>query len=67
MMHEEYETALALKKMEFIQQITSEKSLDTLNEWLKMYDEARFVASMNSDEEDLKKEYSEFKKAHHLV
>ena len=39
---------------EFIQQIVSETSLDTLCAWLDMYDEARYVASLDSDEPELK-------------
>ncbi|MBO4719447.1 MAG: hypothetical protein J5658_06205 [Prevotella sp.] len=45
--------------MEFIQQIVSESSLDTLCAWMDMYDEARYVAAMNSDEEELKAERAE--------
>ena len=50
----DYQTALSLKKMEFIRQIVSETSLDTLCSWLDMYEEARYVASLSSDEEELK-------------
>lgn len=42
----------------FIKKISSEDSLDTLREWLYMYDEARFVASIHSDEPELKEEYA---------
>ena len=48
---------LASIKEEFIQKVKSEESLDTLHEWLYMYDEARFVASIHSDEPKLKEEY----------
>lgn len=56
---EDYSKALSLKKIEFIQQIVSETSLDTLRAWMDMYDEARFVAAMDSDEEELKAERAE--------
>ena len=55
----DYKDALSLKKMEFIQQIVSETSLDTLRAWMDMYDEARYVAAMDSDEEELKTERAE--------
>ena len=55
----DYKNALSLKKMEFIQQIVSETSLDTLCAWMDMYDEARYVAAMDSDEEELKAERAE--------
>ena len=55
----DYKDALSLKKMEFIQQIVSETSLDTLRVWMDMYDEARYVAAMDSDEEELKTERAE--------
>lgn len=45
---------LASIKEEFIQKVRSEESLDTLREWLYMYDEARYVASLSSDESELK-------------
>ena len=45
---------LSQKKLEFIQKIISETSLDTLCSWLDMYDEARYVASLDSDEPELK-------------
>ena len=48
--------------MEFIQRIVSEKSMDTLCAWLDMYDEARFVAAMDSEEEELKAERAETRK-----
>ena len=50
----EYEALLSLKKLEFIQQVMSETSLDTLCSWLDMQEEAKYVASLNSDEPDLK-------------
>jgi hypothetical protein len=52
--NKDYALALALKKQEFIQQIINETSLDTLDSWLYMYEEARYVASLNSDEPELK-------------
>ena len=55
----DYNAALTQKKMEFIQQIISETSLDTLRVWMDMYDEARYVAAMDSDEEELKAERAE--------
>ena len=51
-----YETDLSLKKIEFIQQIIAERSLDTLCVWMDMYEEARFVAAMDSEEDELKAE-----------
>ena len=47
-------------KQEFIQEVMSETSFDTLKEWLYMHEEARYVASLNSKEPELieyKKEY----------
>ena len=55
----DYKTALSLKKLEFIQPIMSETSLDTLRAWTDMYDEARYVAAMDSEEEELKAERAE--------
>ena len=55
----DYKAALSQKKLEFIQQIVSENSLDTLRVWMDMYDEARYVAAMDSDEEELKTERAE--------
>lgn len=49
-----YAMALAQKKQEFIQQIMDETSLDTLSSWFDMYEEARYVASLDSDEPELK-------------
>ena len=51
-----YETDLSLKKIEFIQQIIAERSLDTLCAWMDMYEEARFMAAMDSEEDELKAE-----------
>ena len=62
----DYKAALSQKKLEFIQQIVSEMSLDTLRVWMDMYDEARYVAAMDSDEEDLKAERAETVKKWHL-
>lgn len=56
----DYQTALSLKKMEFISQIVSETSLDTLSSWMDMYEEARYVASLNSTEEELKEFQARF-------
>ena len=39
--------------MKMIEQIVSEQSLDTLQAWYDMYEEARYVASLDSDEEEL--------------
>ena len=50
----EYEALLSLKKLEFIQQILAETSFDTLCSWLDMHEEARYVASLDSDEAELK-------------
>ena len=50
----EYEALLSLKKLEFIQQIMAETSFDTLCSWLDMHEEARYVASLDSDETELK-------------
>ena len=49
-------------KQEFIQEVMSETSFDTLKEWLYMHEEARYVASLNSKEPELieyKKEYED--------
>ena len=54
------ESLLALKKVEFIKKIMDEQSLDTINEWLSMYDEARYVASLYSQEEELKEYHVKF-------
>ena len=50
----EYEALLSLKKLEFIQQIIVETSFDTLCSWLDMHEEARYVASLDNDEAELK-------------
>ncbi len=39
--NKDYALALALKKQEFILQIINETSLDTLDSWFDMYEEAR--------------------------
>ena len=49
-------------KQDFIQEVMSESSFDTLKEWLYMHEEARYVASLNSKEPELieyKKEYED--------
>ena len=56
MKKDDHDIALSLMKMEFIQHIVSETSLDTLRAWMNMYDEARYVAAIDSDEEELKSE-----------
>ena len=40
-------------KLEFIQEVMSEQSFDTLKEWLYMHEEARYVASLTSEEPEL--------------
>ena len=52
--NKDYALALALKKQEFIRRIMDETSLDTLDSWYDMYEEARYLASLNSDEPELK-------------
>lgn len=59
----ETDTNLAQKKVEFIQQIIAETSYDTLCEWLNMHEEARYAASLNSDEPDLKRFRVNYEKA----
>ena len=59
-------TDISLIKLDFIQRILSEKSLDTLRVWLDMYDEARYVASIDSNEEELKIERANTMKRFHL-
>ena len=54
---------LSLVKMKFIEQIVAERSLDTLREWFSMYEEARYVASLNSDEEELKEFRNKFEES----
>ena len=49
-------------KIKCIERIIAEHSLDTLRSWLDMYEEARYVASLYSNEEELIKfriEYEE--------
>lgn len=45
-------------KIKFVQEVLSEQSLDTLKEWQNMHEEARYVASLTSNEPEL----IEFKK-----
>ncbi|MBQ6194753.1 MAG: hypothetical protein IJK43_10105 [Prevotella sp.] len=59
-------TDISLIKLDFIQRVLSEKSLDTLRVWLDMYDEARYVASIDSNEEELKIERANTMKQFHL-
>lgn len=59
-------TDISLIKLDFIQRVLSEKSLDTLRVWLDMYDEARYVASIDSNEEELKIERANTMKRFHL-
>ena len=54
------ESLLVLKKVEFVKKIINEQSLDTINEWLSMYDEARYAASIYSQEEELKEYHVKF-------
>ena len=49
-------TDISLMKSNFIQRILSENSLDILRVWFGMYDEARYVAAIDSNEEELKAE-----------
>ena len=58
--NKDYALALAQKKQEFIQQIINETSLDTLDSWFDMYEEARYVASLISDEPELKEYRANF-------
>ena len=53
-MSTEYKDQLSLVKMQFIEKIVAEQSLDTLKEWYSMYTEAKYVASLDTDEEELK-------------
>ena len=57
LMREDKERLTQIKK-DFIQKIESENSLDTLKSWFDMYDEARYVASINSEEPELREEYA---------
>ena len=47
-------------KQDFIQEVMSESSFDTLKEWLYMHEEARYVASLNSKEPELKEYKKEY-------
>ncbi|MBQ7420179.1 MAG: hypothetical protein IJV17_05505 [Prevotella sp.] len=47
------ETTLESLKVQFIQEVLSEKSFDTLQEWLSMHEEARYAASVTSQEPEL--------------
>lgn len=61
-MSTENDNRITLVKMKFIEHIVAEQSLDTLQQWYDMYEEARYVASLSSDEEELKvfrEEYEE--------
>ena len=40
-------------KNKFVQEVLSEQSFDTLTEWLNMHEEARYVASITSNEHEL--------------
>lgn len=40
-------------KLEFIQEVLSEQSFDALQEWLSMHEEARYAASVTSNEPEL--------------
>lgn len=40
-------------KNKFVQEVLSEQSFDTLTEWLNMHEEARYVASITSNEPEL--------------
>lgn len=40
-------------KLKFIQEVLSEQSFDALQEWLEMHEEARFAASITSNEPEL--------------
>ena len=44
----DYQAALSQKKLEFIQQIVSEKSLDTLRAWLELFNFPFFVTASQS-------------------
>ena len=49
-------------KNKFVQEVLAEQSFDTLTEWLNMHEEARYVASITSNEPELiefKKDYKE--------
>lgn len=48
-------------KKEFVKEVMSEQSYDTLKEWLYMHEEARYVASLTSNEPELIKSQKEYK------
>ena len=50
----EYVALLSQKKLEFIQKVMAETSLGALCSWLDMREEARYVASLDSNEPELK-------------
>ena len=56
-MREDKERLTQIKK-DFIQKIESETSVDTLKSWFDMYDEARYVASIDSEEPELREEHA---------
>ena len=56
-MKEDKERLTQIKK-DFIQKIESETSLDTLKSWFDMYDEARYVAAIDSEEPELREEHA---------
>ena len=47
------ENSIESLKKEFVQEVLSEQSYDTLKEWLYMHEEARYVASLTSKESEL--------------
>lgn len=47
------EKSLESLKNKFVQEVLSEQSFDTLTEWLNMHEEARYVASITSNEPEL--------------
>lgn len=56
------EKSIESLKIEFVREVLSEQSFDTLTEWLNMHEEARYVASITSNEPELiefKKDYKE--------
>lgn len=54
---------LSLMKMKFIEQIVAEQSLDTLHAWYNMYEEAKYVASLDSEEEELKEFHANYEES----
>lgn len=54
------ETTLESLKVQFIQEVLSEQSFDTLQEWLSMREEARYAASITSQEPELMEFNKEF-------